>query len=77
MRNYLIAGASALTLLLAGIEAGSAAIDRVVPEPGPAESIQRMTICGRMGKYRLYCGVPDDFVGPLEDPRKQWNRKVP
>lgn len=78
MTRYLLAVSVLLGLSLTGV-AADIAIDTVFPEPAPAESIpfHRMTICGRIGKARLYCGVPDDFVGPLEDPRKQWNWKVP
>ena len=69
----------AVVVLIGMIDGTTALLDTVFPEPDSAESIpfDRMTICGRSGKYRVYCGVPDDFVGPLEDPRKQWNRKVP
>ena len=50
--------------------------DRVFPEGPGAESIPpgRLVICGRMGKYRLYCGVSDDFAGPIPDPVSQWNK---
>ena len=67
-----------LSLSLAAVEAAATLIDSVFPEPGPAESIgPRMTLCGRVGKYRRYCGIDPNFVGPIEDPRRQWNRRVP
>jgi hypothetical protein len=62
--------------LIGAVNGTLAFIDRVFPEGSGAESIppNRMVICGRVGKYRLYCGVSDDFVGPIPDPVSQWNR---
>lgn len=47
------------------------AYNRLFPEAG-ARTPERLVLCGRIGKYRLYCGVGDDFTGPTEDPVRQW-----
>lgn len=77
--SNIVGALAAVAVLIGVIDGAPILLDTVFPEPAPAESIpfHRMTICGRSGKLRRYCGVPDDFVGPLEDPRAQWNRKVP
>lgn len=63
--------------LIAGIDGTPALLVAAFPEGPGAQSIgPRMTICGRVGKYRRYCGLPEDFVGPVEDPRRQWNRRT-
>ena len=55
------------------------ALDHYFPEGEGAQMIdlERMQPCGFMpakkkGKKpeRIWCGVPDDFVGPIQDPRK-------
>jgi hypothetical protein len=77
--SHLVVALFGVTLAIACVDATDRFIDETFPEGPGAQSIRqdRMTICGRVGKYRRYCGVPDDFVGPLEDPRRQWNRQVP
>lgn len=62
--------------VVGGINGALALADRAFPNVG-AESIPagRIVLCGRMGKYRVYCGIPNDFVGPVENPVAQWNRK--
>ena len=69
-----IVGPLAIVLVAIGVlDVTPTVVNAVFPEPGAAESIgPRMVACGRVGKYRRYCGVGDSFVGPVEDPRRQW-----
>lgn len=57
--------------VLLGLSTASKAVDRHFPE-GPAQNwdLERVEPCGRMGKRRVWCGVEEDFVGPLRDYRR-------
>ena len=61
--------------IIGGINGSIALFERAFPEPLPAGEQTRLVLCGRMGRYRLFCGVSDDFVGPTESLARQWNRK--
>lgn len=62
----------AVVLVFVAIKFTAAAMDYLFPEPSDATDPERIVLCGRVGKYRLYCGVGDDFRGPTEDPVRQW-----
>lgn len=59
-------------LAVAAMRFVDGAMDYLFPEPSDATDPERIVLCGRVGKYRLYCGVGDDFRGPTEDPIRQW-----
>ena len=72
----LMVALSAVLGLKGALDGTPAAVDRFFPA-GHAQPLrtERMTICGRVGSYRRYCGLPEDFMGPVEDPRRQWHRR--
>lgn len=48
------------------------AIEYLFPEPADAYAPERIVLCGKIGRYRIYCGVGDGLTGPTEDPVRQW-----